>query len=73
MCGFQRRYIPLITVLREKLAARGPLHTVVVSFVKCSYPMGGYYDGAIDILSCDAIHAVDTLRDLCDWRRAQGV
>ncbi len=65
MCGFQRRYVPLITTLRKRVEARGPIHTVVVTFVKCSYPAASYYDGAIDILSCDAVHAVDTLRHLC--------
>ncbi len=64
MCGFQRRYVPVIETLRRRMLRRGPLHTVGVTFVKCSYPMGGYYGGAIDILSCDAVHAVDTLRHL---------
>ena len=65
MCGFQRRYVPLITALRKRVEDRGPIHTVVVTFVKCSYPAAAYYDGAIDILSCDAVHAVDTMRYLC--------
>ena len=64
MCGFQRRYVPLIRALRARIEARGPVHTVVVTFVKCSYPEASYYNGAIDILSCDAVHAVDTLRYL---------
>jgi len=62
MAGFQRRYIPLLNVLHKKVKKRGPIHTVVVTFVKCSYPAASYYNGAIDILSCDAVHAVDTLR-----------
>jgi len=65
MSGFQRRYVPIIEAMRRDVTARGPLHTVVVTFVKCSYPAAAYYDGAIDILSCDAVHAVDTLRHLC--------
>lgn len=65
MCGFQRRYVPLIETLRKEVEARGPIHTAVVTFVKCSYPAAAYYEGAIDILSCDAVHAVDTLRHLC--------
>lgn len=65
MCGFQRRYVPLITAMRQRVEARGPLHTVVATFVKCSYPAASYYDGAIDLLSCDAVHAVDSLRHLC--------
>ena len=62
MCGFQRRYVPLIAAMRKRVE---PIHTVVVTFVKCSYPAAAYYDGAIDILSCDAVHAVDALRFLC--------
>ncbi|GMV95145.1 MAG: hypothetical protein AMXMBFR82_49230 [Candidatus Hydrogenedentota bacterium] len=65
MCGFQRRYIPLFKTLQKKVEKRGPIHTVVVTFVKCSYPAASYYNGAIDILSCDAVHAVDTLRHYC--------
>ncbi|MCC6694973.1 MAG: Gfo/Idh/MocA family oxidoreductase [Candidatus Hydrogenedentes bacterium] len=65
VCGFQRRYVPLFTSLRNRVEKRGPIHTVVVTFVKCSYPGASYYNGAIDILSCDAVHAVDTLRHYC--------
>jgi virulence factor len=65
MCGFQRRYVPLITTLRKEVETRGPLHTVLVTFVKCAPSVTAYYNGAIDILSCDAVHAVDTLRHLC--------
>ncbi|MCX5758304.1 MAG: Gfo/Idh/MocA family oxidoreductase [Candidatus Hydrogenedentes bacterium] len=65
MCGFQRRYIPLINTMRARVEKRGAIHTAVVTFVKCSYPVASYYEGAIDILSCDAVHAVDTLRYLC--------
>jgi len=65
MSGFQRRYVPLINKMKKEVEKRGPIHTAVVTFVKCSYPMGGYYDGVIDILSCDAVHAVDTLRHVC--------
>ena len=65
LCGFQRRYVPLFTSLRKRVEKRGPIHTAVVTFVKCSYPTASYYNGAIDILSCDAVHAVDTLRHYC--------
>lgn len=65
MSGFQRRYVPLINTLRARVEQKSPIHTVVVTFVKCSYPASGYYGGAIDILTCDAIHAVDTLRHFC--------
>ncbi len=65
MCGFQRRYVPLFAALQKRVERRGPVHTVVVTFVKCSYPAASYYNGAIDILTCDAVHAVDTLRHFC--------
>jgi len=64
MVGFQRRYVPLINALKKKVQARGPIHTAEANFIKFS-PDVNYYDGAIDILSCDAVHAVDTLRYLC--------
>lgn len=65
MCGFQRRYVPLLAAMRKEVEKRGPIHTVVATFVKCQYPAASYYDGAIDILSCDAVHAVDALRYYC--------
>lgn len=65
MCGFQRRYVPLIATLKKKVQARGPIHTVEVTFIKYAPDPMAYYRGAIDILSCDAVHAVDTLRYLC--------
>ena len=37
----------------------------MTTFYKCAVGGGPYYKGAIDILACDAIHAVDTLRYLC--------
>lgn len=65
MCGFQRRHVPLINRMRERVEAHGPVHTVLVHFVKHIHPEASIYNGVIDILSCDAIHAVDTLRHLC--------
>jgi len=63
MSGFQRRYVPIINTIKDKIDAHGPIHSVQVNFVKFD-PHVRYYDGAIDILSCDAVHAVDTLRYL---------
>lgn len=61
MCGFNRRHIPLLTWAKSEVTARGEVVQCVSTFYK--YHTGGhYYDGAIDILTCDAIHAVDTLR-----------
>jgi virulence factor len=66
MAGFQRRYCPIITHVKKRVAEAGPVHTVVAKFVK--YNPGAdesYYAGAIDILSCDAVRVVDLLRALC--------
>ena len=61
MCGFNRRHIPLLKWAKEEVTAKGELVQCVSTFYK--YHTGGrYYDGAIDILTCDAIHAVDALR-----------
>lgn len=62
MVGFQRRHIPLAKKLREEVEKRGPIIQCVATFYKNYIDQGPYYDGAIDILRCDAIHAVDSLR-----------
>lgn len=66
MVGFNRRYIPLLRLCRDKvLAYGGPMHQAVATFYKwMDEPMHPYYRGAIDILTSDCIHAVDTLRFL---------
>lgn len=61
MCAFNRRHIPLLLWAREQVEARGPINQCVSTFYK-HHTGGHYYDGAIDILTCDAVHAVDTLR-----------
>ena len=33
--------------------------------MKCQHPEAAYYDGVVDILTCDAVHAVDALRYFC--------
>lgn len=63
--GFQRRHIPAMTELRRRVLDRGPVHTVSVAFLKSTRRMdqpAGFYDGAIDALTSDGIHAVDNLR-----------
>jgi len=62
---FQRRFSPLIQRGKSLCEARGDVHSAVATFYKCAVGGAPYYRGAIDILSCDAIHAVDTLRYLC--------
>ena len=62
---FQRRFAPVIRHGKTLCEKRGPVHTAVSSFYKNAVGAGPYYRGAIDILTSDAIHAVDTLRYLC--------
>lgn len=65
MVGFNRRFIPLLKKVREIVEKKGPIIQVVSTFYKNMYPNFLYYNGAVDILTCDAIHAVDVLRWLC--------
>lgn len=62
MCGFNRRYIPLIQECRRRVDERGGVIQAVSTFYKLHSSHQPYYAGAIDILSCDAVHAVDLLR-----------
>ena len=62
---FQRRFAPVIRTGKELCEKKGPVHSAVATFYKCAVGGAPYYKGAIDILTCDAIHAVDTLRYLC--------
>ncbi|MCC6444650.1 MAG: Gfo/Idh/MocA family oxidoreductase [Armatimonadetes bacterium] len=62
MVGFNRRFIPLMDEARNRIEAHGPIIQCVATFYKNTVGAGPYYDGAIDILTCDAIHAVDMLR-----------
>lgn len=64
MVAFNRRHAPLIVEARRQALERGPMLQCVSTFYKA---MAGsephpYYRGAIDILHCDAVHAVDMLR-----------
>jgi virulence factor len=68
MVGFQRRFIPAVVALRKRVEERGPIHFAAVSFLKSTPDLSvpaGFYDGAIDPLTSDGIHAVDNLRWLC--------
>jgi predicted dehydrogenase len=62
---FQRRFAPLIRRGLARCAEKGPIHTAHACFYKNTAGAGPYYRGAMDILTCDGIHAVDTLRFLC--------
>ncbi|GIX05805.1 MAG: hypothetical protein KatS3mg115_0208 [Candidatus Poribacteria bacterium] len=61
MVGFNRRHIPLLKWAKDQVLRSGPLLQAVATFYKC-HRAGRYYAGAVDILTCDAIHAVDSLR-----------
>lgn len=64
MVGFNRRYMPLMRESLRRVTERGPVEQAAVTFHK-HYFGGEYYNGAADILTCDAIHAVDLLRAVC--------
>jgi len=61
MVGFNRRFCPIMQKVRAMQREAGELNLCVSTFYK-DQPDALYYDGAIDVLHCDAIHAVDTLR-----------
>ena len=61
MVGFQRRFCPVIVEARKRVEERSPIIQCAARFMK-NYFAGPYYDGASDILTCDAIHSVDNLR-----------
>jgi virulence factor len=62
---FQRRFSPLIRQGKARCEARGAVHTAHSTFYKNWVGGAPYYKGAMDMLTCDGIHAVDTLRYLC--------
>ncbi len=62
MTGFNRRYIPIINKAKGMVEAKGKVNQVVVTFYK--HASAVYYNGAVDVIGCDAIHAVDTVRYL---------
>ncbi|MBO3803428.1 MAG: Gfo/Idh/MocA family oxidoreductase [Candidatus Brockarchaeota archaeon] len=63
MVAFNRRYIPLMRKVKSIVEERGPIIQCMATFYKNlieeEHP---YYQGAVDILTSDGIHAVDTLR-----------
>ena len=61
MVGFNRRFIPLLQRVKRIVEERGPIIQGMSTFHK-NTPEALYYDGIIDVLTCDAIHAVDALR-----------
>ena len=63
--SFQRRFAPVIRRGKTLCEKRGTVHTAHASFYKNWVGGAPYYRGALDMLTCDGIHAVDTLRYLC--------
>ncbi len=64
MCGFNRRFVPLLRHCKALVEAAGPIHLAAVRFHK--FEAGpqdyGFYRGAVSHLTSDIIHAVDALR-----------
>ncbi len=60
MVGFNRRYDPMLRLARQRAAKAGAIQHVGTTFYKLNSAI--YYEGAIDVIGCDAIHAVDALR-----------
>jgi len=60
MVGFNRRYAPMLVNARATAAKRGPIQQVNATFYKSTPAI--YYDGVVDIVGCDAIHAIDAMR-----------
>ena len=73
--GWQRRFHPLTNTVWSKVKRAGELNQVVACFQKNSKPQNvhPYYRGAIDILRCDTIHAVDSLRFYAGLSEVTGV
>ncbi len=62
MVGFQRRFAPLIVEGKKRIEEKGEVILTQANFFKNYLGQPPYYNGAIDILTCDAIHSVDLLR-----------
>jgi predicted dehydrogenase len=62
MVGFNRRFNPLLLECRRRVEERGPIVQAVATFYKHLLDQPQYSDGAVDLLTYDAIHSVDTLR-----------
>lgn len=62
MTGFQRRFAPVMVEAKRRIEERGTVIHCQANFFKNYVNQPPYYNGAIDILTCDAIHSVDILR-----------
>ena len=62
---FYRRFSDVVRKGKRACQKVGNVHTAIASFYKNAVDGSPYSRGGIDILTSDAIHAVDTLRYLC--------
>ena len=63
MVGFQRRFVPAMTELGARVAARGLAHSVLVANLKSSRDLSRPTStGVLDMFTSDGMHSVDTLR-----------
>jgi virulence factor len=63
MVGFQRRFLPAITVLKARVEERGPIHSVAVANLKSTRNFDAPASNSVlDQLTSDGMHAVDNLR-----------
>lgn len=62
MVGFQRRFCPVLVEARRMVEERGDITQCMVRYMKNKLNSPLYYRGVVDALTCDVIHAVDTLR-----------
>lgn len=58
--GYQRKFVPLVRKMRELVEKKGPIDQFTVTFCK-NRAEGLYYDGAVDVLTTDASHMLDTM------------
>lgn len=62
MVGFQRRYAPVMVEAKRRIDERGGMVHCQANFFKHHIGLPPYYEGAVDLLTCDVIHSLDTLR-----------
>jgi virulence factor len=60
--GFNRRFIPLLTQVRDAMKGSGSIVQVDGWFYKHSDAV--FYDGSISAFECDTVHVVDLVRTL---------
>lgn len=62
MVGFQRRFAPVMVEAKRRVEERGGIVHCQANFFKHHIGLPPYYEGAVDLLTCDVIHSVDILR-----------